>query len=306
MAGVLFMSREEVFANLMKKASTQTKRYTTTTEQNNKAVILSYRDFLDIRTMSKPGSAEHMAYLKRYNLVGNLLSSFSIDWNRPVLFFASEDISRELFLVGMMYRKRLSTYFLTNVIEIVDIYWGNRKRENMHLAEDDMYYSEQDIRQDVLAVYGDTSMGTWKRPESLFTTISSRINRGIRENKELGNWVFFRGRKSSLRLQQGFDLTFSHFESMRSQGYQIVDLMSSSLWPAVESAYQIYTQSGDYVALDYTIAPPLPEYIPDERCKEGYKDDESEINREREMNSQRREQMYRSRDSQSDSIDSIY
>ena len=168
---------------------------------------------------------------KRYEeLLGKVGSMVKgIDFNQNLLFISRENIAKEVFLSGFSKLSDIHSYYYCNLLDLHDIWWGNRRKDNVNIPEEDIMYAESDIRQDVLCVFSDIemySMGTDKVLNSIITTRNDKQNsKGFTQR----TWVFFRGSMSDLRDTKGFKEIYKIFHSHIEEGYQIIDLNNTGV-----------------------------------------------------------------------------
>jgi hypothetical protein len=112
------------------------------------------------------------AYKELLSKVGSIVKD--VDFHQNILFIGKEGIQREIFLRGLSTFEDLTSFYYCNLLEIVDIWWGNKRKENVRVEDDDMMYSEQDIKQSVLCMLCDSNMLSYDYDRYVTSLISSR------------------------------------------------------------------------------------------------------------------------------------
>ena len=113
---------------------------------HTKNFILHYKNLIDVDKFK----ADRVSYGKRIDTLSKQLSE--IDMGKNILFIGSHDIHRELFLAMLSRFETLQSYYYCSMMQLHDIFWGNRGSENTHLMDEDKMYSLQDITERVLLV----------------------------------------------------------------------------------------------------------------------------------------------------------
>lgn len=178
--------------------------------------ILTYKKLIDKEKL-KNNKKEYL------NLLSYLDKSMKdIDFNRNILFVCDSNISNEVFLTGFSKLEKLTTYYLCNLMQLHDIMFGNRTYDNPNIVEDDIMYSYQDIKETVLCVYIDKYMYPMQDDLTLSSLIVSREARKSELNKNLINWVFFKGSISALKSSD--KLAKRVYYLYESNKWSIIDL----------------------------------------------------------------------------------
>ena len=183
--------------------------------------ILNYEKLIDKNSLKN----DRENYIKTLEYIDNILKD--IDFNTNILFVCEKNISNEVFLTGFSRLERLTTYYLCNIIQLHDIMFGNKTSDNPNLSDDDIMYSYQDIKETVLCLYIDKYMYPMQDDITAASLIVSRENRKLELNKNLLNWVFFRGNMNSLKNSDKLaKRLYQLYNSNRDNGWLIVDLNS--------------------------------------------------------------------------------
>lgn len=187
-----------------------------------KSFIFNYRDLINIRAWKE----NKKAYLAELARVGKMVDK--LNFNQNILFICDNNISKEVFLRGMAQMKELCSYYHCNLMELHDIFWGNRRKDNVNLSEDDMMYTEQDIKQDILCLYMDIDMYSMRTDRVVVSLVSSRYDKSLLSKKPMYNWIFFRGKYDDLRTR-GFTEVLRMFTEGRNDQFSIYDLNNNSM-----------------------------------------------------------------------------
>lgn len=159
--------------------------------------------------------ADRVAYGKRIDTLSKQLSE--IDMGKNILFIGSHDIHRELFLAMLSRFETLQSYYYCSMMQLHDIFWGNRGSENTHLMDEDKMYSLQDITERVLCVYINREMIPTRNASVVGTVIT---NRCMLPNKV--NWLYFHGFTSDMLDRDGYKSIYDLFKS--GDNFTIIDL----------------------------------------------------------------------------------
>ena len=178
---------------------------------HTKNFILHYKNLIDVDTFK----SDRVAYGKRIDALSKLLSS--IDINKNILFIGGQDIHRELFLALLSRFETLQSYYYCSMMQLHDIFWGNRGSENTHLMDEDKMYSLQDITERVLCLYINREMIPTRNASVVGTVIT---NRCMLPNKV--NWLYFHGFTSDMLDRDGFRSIYDLFKS--GDRFTIIDL----------------------------------------------------------------------------------
>ena len=103
------------------------------------------------------------------------------------------------------------------MMQLHDIFWGNRGSENTHLMDEDKMYSLQDITERVLCVYINREMIPTRNASVVGTVIT---NRCMLPNKV--NWLYFHGFTSDMLDRDGYKSIYDLFKS--GDNFTIIDL----------------------------------------------------------------------------------
>ena len=178
---------------------------------HTKNFILHYKNLIDVDKFK----ADRVAYGKRIDTLSKQLSE--IDMGKNILFIGSHDIHRELFLVMLSRFETLQSYYYCSMMQLHDIFWGNRGSENTHLMDEDKMYSLQDITERVLCVYINREMIPTRNASVVGTVIT---NRCMLPNKV--NWLYFHGFTSDMLDRDGYKSIYDLFKS--GDSFTIIDL----------------------------------------------------------------------------------
>jgi hypothetical protein len=114
-------------------------------------------------------------------------------------------------------------------MNIVDIWNHNSTHDNTRLENEEIFYSEQDIREDVLCVYINPWMLTDRRAGSIINTVvSSRTGKVNKHGSQLISWVCYSGTLDSLRNNDHLKDIYNMFSSNKYL-YQVINLRSKGL-----------------------------------------------------------------------------
>lgn len=178
---------------------------------HTKNFILHYKNLIDVNKFKK----DRVAYGKRIDTLSKQLSD--IDMGKNILFIGSHDIHRELFLATLSRFETLQSYYYCSMMQLHDIFWGNRGSENTHLMDEDKMYSLQDITERVLCVYINREMIPTRNASVVGTVIT---NRCMLPDKV--NWLYFHGFTSDMLDRDGFKSIYDLFKS--GDNFTIIDL----------------------------------------------------------------------------------
>jgi hypothetical protein len=178
---------------------------------HTKNFILHYKNLIDVNKFK----ADRVSYGKRIDMLSKLLSN--IDINKNILFIGGQDIHRELFLAMLSKFETLQSYYYCSMMQLHDIFWGNRGSENTHLMDEDKMYSLQDITERVLCLYINREMIPTRNASVVGTVIT---NRCMLPNKV--NWLYFHGFTSDMLDRDGFKSIYDLFKS--GDTFTIIDL----------------------------------------------------------------------------------
>lgn len=178
---------------------------------HTKNFILHYKNLIDVNKFK----ADRVSYGKRIDMLSKLLSN--IDINKNILFIGGQDIHRELFLAMLSRFETLQSYYYCSMMQLHDIFWGNRGSENTHLMDEDKMYSLQDITERVLCLYINREMIPTRNASVVGTVVT---NRCMLPNKV--NWLYFHGFTSDMLDRDGFKSIYDLFKS--GDTFTIIDL----------------------------------------------------------------------------------
>ena len=178
---------------------------------HTKNFILHYKNLINVDTFK----SDKVAYGKRIDELAKQLSS--IDMNKNILFIGGQDIHRELFLALMSRFDTLQSYYYCSMMQLHDIFWGNRGSENTHLMDEDKMYSLQDITEKILCVYINREMIPTRNASVVGTVIT---NRCMLPNKI--NWLYFHGFMTDMLDRDGYKAIYDLFKS--GDSFIVVDL----------------------------------------------------------------------------------
>ena len=178
---------------------------------HTKNFILHYKNLIDVHKFKE----DRVAYGKRIDVLSKLLSNVGI--NKNILFIGGQDIHRELFLALLSRFETLQSYYYCSMMQLHDIFWGNRGSENTHLMDEDKMYSLQDITERVLCLYINREMIPTRNASVVGTVIT---NRCMLPNKV--NWLYFHGFTSDMLDRDGFRSIYDLFKS--GDTFTIIDL----------------------------------------------------------------------------------
>lgn len=178
---------------------------------HTKNFILHYKNLIDVHKFK----SDRVAYGKRIDALSKVLSS--VDKDKNILFIGGHDIHRELFLALLSRFETLQSYYYCSMMQLHDIFWGNRGSENTHLMDEDKMYSLQDITERVLCLYINREMIPTRNASVVGTVIT---NRCMLPNKV--NWLYFHGFTSDMLDRDGFKSIYDLFKS--GDNFTIIDL----------------------------------------------------------------------------------
>ena len=184
-----------------------------------KNFILHYKKYIDLSLVK---SDEKKFYSILDKTREEILKIEDIEKN--TLFICDSNISRYVFLSAFSRLPRLVTNRQMNLMNIVDIWNKNDDWRNERLENDEVFFSEQDIREDVLCLYIDKVMLTDARTGGIANTVlSTRSDKVNKRFERLITWVFFRGTEDELKNHQHLSSMYELFMSDKDH-YQIVNL----------------------------------------------------------------------------------
>ena len=178
---------------------------------HTKNFILHYKNLIDVNKFK----SDRVAYGKRIDALSKVL--FNVDKDKNILFIGGHDIHRELFLALLSQFETLQSYYYCSMMQLHDIFWGNRGSENTHLMDDEKIYSLQDITERVLCVYINREMIPTRNASVVGTVVT---NRCMLPNKV--NWLYFHGFTSDMLDRDGFKSIYDLFKS--GDTFTIIDL----------------------------------------------------------------------------------
>lgn len=178
---------------------------------HTKNFILHYKNLIDVNKFK----SDRVAYGKRIDGLSKVLSN--VDKDKNILFIGGHDIHRELFLALLSQFETLQSYYYCSMMQLHDIFWGNRGSENTHLMDDEKIYSLQDITERVLCVYINREMIPTRNASVVGTVVT---NRCMLPNKV--NWLYFHGFTSDMLDRDGFKSIYDLFKS--GDTFTIIDL----------------------------------------------------------------------------------
>lgn len=163
----------------------------------------------------------------------------NIDFSKDTMFFYEKDISKMLYLVGFGRLDSLRTYKFYTVLDIVDIYMANSRWDNPDLSDSDIRVSEQNIREEVLCLYGDKFMTHWNKSGFMLTnTFVGREKNVSKNGKKLITWFFFKGTQQDAIQNPLVVDSLRYFESMKDDGYQIIDFNNTGKDLNIETSHK--------------------------------------------------------------------
>lgn len=178
---------------------------------HTKNFILHYKNLIDVNKFK----SDRVVYGKRIDALSKVLSN--VDKDKNILFIGGHDIHRELFLALLSQFETLQSYYYCSMMQLHDIFWGNRGSENTHLMDEDKMYSLQDITERVLCVYINREMIPTRNASVVGTVVT---NRCMLPNKV--NWLYFHGFTSDMLDRDGFKSIYDLFKS--GDTFTIIDL----------------------------------------------------------------------------------
>lgn len=181
-----------------------------------------YKELLNLYELKN----NKQAYMDKIKRVEEIVKD--INFNQNLLFVCNENISKEVFLSGMSKMKTLSSFYHCNIMELYDIFWGNRRKDNVNLSDGELMYTEQDIKQDIFCLFVDENMFSLASDKVVVSLISSRHDKSVISNNPKYNWVFFRGSFTELKTAKGFSKILKLFADNKGKGYSVYDLNSKS------------------------------------------------------------------------------
>lgn len=195
-----------------------------TKDYHIKSFISNYKKYFDVDLIKKN---ENEFYKKLDNVRKEILKIEDVGKN--TLFLGNDqEIDKYVFLSCFSVLNRLVSSRYVNMMNIIDIWFKNNTSDNMKIEDEDVLYSEQDIKEDVLCVYVNKWMSMNKLTAVILNTvISSRNGRVNRKGEKLITWVYYNGSVGELKnscLGEVYNMFSSdkHF-------YQIIDLSSKGL-----------------------------------------------------------------------------
>jgi hypothetical protein len=180
--------------------------------------MLKYKKYIDLQTY-KENKEMFLKVLSKVEVEVRKIENIQ----KNTLFICNDNISKYIFLSALSTLPRLVSERHMNLIDLVDIWYGQGRSTNIRKEDDESIYSEQDIREDVVCVYMDKSMFTGKSYGGIFNSfVSSRSDRVNLRRENLYTWSFYRGTIESLRTHDIAKCIYEHFTSDPIH-YQIVD-----------------------------------------------------------------------------------
>ena len=185
---------------------------------HEKNFLLFYKKFINLNLLKK----DRKGYM---NILSNLEKMLSgVNFNTTnILFICDEPIDKEVFLHGFSKVEKLKTHYYCNIMKIMDIWWGNCKKDNTNISEDEIMYSEQDIKQDVFCLYIEKDMVAHNMGNTVNSIIASRNNCTNSKGDILQNWIFYKGNMNSLEESNYFGSILNMFKN-GNEDFLIVDM----------------------------------------------------------------------------------
>lgn len=181
--------------------------------------FLHYKKYIDA-PLAKESEKKYLEVLDSVQSEVNKIQNV----NKNLLFLCNANIGKYVFLSCFFRLPKLVSNRMMNLMNLIDIWNHNSTPDNEKLEADDTFYSEQDIRDDVLCLYIDKSMLTERRAGGMVNTVLlSRSERLNKRGDSLISWVFFRGSIEDLKTNSNLLSIYENFVSDRFR-YEIVDL----------------------------------------------------------------------------------
>lgn len=187
--------------------------------------FIHYKDYIDV-SMSKKDKDTFKRILD-----STQKSLENVDVNKTTIFICEKPINKYLFLSAFAKLPRLVTHRYLNFIQLMDIWNQNANETNQRLENDEIFRTEQDIREDVFCLYIDRTYEGCIPPfqqNVLPSFISSRNNRVNRRREGLITWIFYQGTFAELQASETFKTTLKQFQS-DADFFQIIDLNGSNI-----------------------------------------------------------------------------
>ena len=213
--------------------------------------MLKYKKYIDVQTL-KDNKELFLKVLsnveEEIKKIGNL--------QKNTLFICNDNISKYVFLEALSTLPRLVSERSVNLIDLVDVWYGNGRSTNIRKDDEETIYSEQDIREDVVCVYADKAMFAGKTYAGILNSfLSSRSDRLNIRHEPLYTWVFYRGTIGYMRTEEIAKQTYEFFNADPVH-YQIVNLskfdniLSGKVRQTYSSSFVQPTQSSINVHVD--------------------------------------------------------
>ena len=130
------------------------------------------------------------------------------------LFFSTRNIGKMVFLTALSRFPKLVSYRVLTVLDLVDIWWRNNTHDNLRKNDDEVFNTEQDIRDDVLCVLYDPSMFiTTHNSPIISSVVSSRACRVNSKGIPLITWIFYGGTQDDFKKAVPNQHLFALFNS---------------------------------------------------------------------------------------------
>lgn len=183
--------------------------------------FLHYKKYIDA-PLAKENEKKYFEVLDRVQAEVNKVKNV----NKNLLFLCNANIGKYIFLSCFFRLPKLVSNRMMNLMNIIDIWNHNSTPDNEKLEAEETFYSEQDIREDVLCLYIDKSMLTERRAGGMVNTVMlSRSDRLNRRGESLISWVFFRGGIEDIKQNSNLVSIYENFISDKMR-YSVIDLSS--------------------------------------------------------------------------------
>jgi len=196
-----------------------------------------YKDLINVDMYKKDQETFNRLFLYSLNKIKGVEYL-----SKPTLFISDYDLSKYIALAGVSTLPKLVSHKYMTLAEVVDIWWGNSKNSNSRLEDDEVYYSEQNIQEDLLIVYTDKYQFLSKNSFEVMNLVLS--SRNTRKGKNLDSqvtWVFYKGTESSMRQGEKSNELYNAFSN--DSKCQIINIGNPGISSSTESNINITNES---------------------------------------------------------------
>lgn len=169
---------------------------------SNYAFFKNYKKFIDYRGDSQED------YKKRIQKLNEKLKN--VNFKKNAIIFCKQPIFKDVCLVGAGRLDKLVDSEYLGLSDLVDIFDGFRTDKNLRVDSDDIYYSNGDIKQPLLAIHVNYDGKPGFGPFVLYQCVARRLDK----IKNSITWIFVYGDVSTLN-----DDYFNYLNRLRNDPY---------------------------------------------------------------------------------------